>query len=405
YNYNKTLNEAAAWIDYYTIAVPRKLGVYESQQIIRTDRLELDGMIKYPIEGLGSDHLVWNISNKYVPANQETYTDGSLQSFISEDTTALAPLYIIFDKDDAPSPTYVKKVASQNLHQLSGIDYIMISHPSLVSEAERLSEFHKARGLDVAVVTTEEVFNEFSSGSQDVTGIRDFIKLIYDRGQQSGDTLRYVLMFGDGSYDYKDVEANNTNLVPIYQSYNSNDPTHSYCSDDYYAILSDSEGYWGTSNKDEDLDIFIGRLPVSNEAEAKIVVDKILHYHSPASRGNWMQTLTFVADDENSNAHIQPSENMVDTIQKQSSEYNIKKIWLDAYKQVSFGSGNKFPEVNEEITKMIGSQGTLIFNYVGHGGENGMAHERVVTRPEIQSWTNYDKLAFYITASCELAKI
>ena len=146
-------------------------------------------------------------------------------------------------------------------------------------------------------------------------------------------------------------------------------------------------------------------MPASNIEEAKIIVDKILHYHTETSIGDWTQTLTFVADDEDANSHVGPSETMTQIIGSQYPNYNINKIWMDAYEQVSFGSGNKYPKVNEDINKAIDSKGTLIFNYVGHGGENGMAHERVVTRSEINSWSNYDKLSFYITASCELAKI
>ncbi len=406
FSYNKSLNEAAAWIDYFTIAVPRQLAVFDNQQVIRTDRYKLDGSVAYTIQNFNSSHRIWDISDYKNPQIQTTFTEGSTESFIKSDADSSSPAkYIIINPESAPLPSVIGKVENQNLHGIDGVDYIMITHESLLDEAERLAEFHRLRGLDVVLATGEQVFNEFSSGAQDVTGIRDFIKMVYDRGEESGDKLSYVLLFGDASYDYKDVEENNTNLVPIYQSINSNNPTASYCSDDYYAIMNDNEGYWGIGNEDEDLDLFVGRLPVSNEDEAKIVVDKIIHYHSAASRGNWIQTATFVADDEDGNRHLNPSEEMTDSVSAANGELNIKKIWLDAYEQVSFGSGNKYPKVNEEITKMIGSQGTLIFNYVGHGGENGMAHERIVTRPEILSWTNYNKLVFYITASCELAKI
>ena len=410
YSYNKSQNDAAAWIDYFVLTVPRKLRIFDNQQIIRINRNELAGNLKYDISQMSNNHIVWNISDQQNPRVQQTYGSSTDVSFISMNaTTENPPVYIAFNKNAAPAPAFVGEVENQNLHGLVDIDYIMVTHPSLVKEADRLAEFHRERGLIVQVVTTEQIFNEFSSGSQDVTGIRDFVKLIYDRGNEisrpESINLKHLLLFGDASYDFKDVEANNTNLVPIYQSYESNFPPNSHCSDDYFAILDDDEGYWGTSIADESLDIGVGRLPVSNIDEAKIVVDKVIHYHSEESRGNWIQTVTFLADDEDDNQHLNPSEDMTRDLASQSSEYNIKKIWMDAYEQVSFGSGKKFPAVNEEISKMISSSGTLIFNYVGHGGENGMAHERVVTRPEITNWDNYDKLSFYVTASCELAKI
>ncbi|PCJ67654.1 MAG: hypothetical protein COA58_00530 [Bacteroidetes bacterium] len=410
FSYNKTQNDAAAWIDYFVLTVPRQLSIFDNQQIIRINRNNAAGNLKFDFSNFSTNHSIWNISNQGNPLLQQTYGSGTSASYIYENATLEnPPMFIVFDKSSAPLPAFIGKVETQNLHGLEDIDYIMVTHSSLISEAERLAEFHRNRGLIVQIVTTEQIFNEFSSGSQDVTAIRDFVKLIYDRGNDIAKpdriNLKHLLLFGDASYDFKDVEANNTNVVPIYQSFESNFPPHSHCSDDYYAILDDGEGYWGTSVADESLDIGVGRLPVSNIDEAKIVVDKVLHYHSEESRGNWIQTVTFLADDEDGNQHLNPSEEMTIDLASQSSQFNIKKIWMDAYEQVSFGSGSKYPSVNEEITKMISSNGTLIFNYVGHGGENGMAHERVVTRPEIIKWNNYDMLSFYITASCELAKI
>jgi hypothetical protein len=407
YTYNQTLNESAAWIDYFLFTPKRELKAFDDQQIIKLNLAENTGNIAYDFENISASHEVWNITEATSPSVQNLYANGSKSSCIVENVVAgNAPEYILFNKSKAYLPNFIGKVENQNLHSIELVDYLIITNQSLLSQAERLADFHRTySGLEVEVVTTEQVFNEFSSGSQDVTGIRDFVKLIYDRGNTSGYELKYLLLFGDASYDYKDVEQNNTNVVPIYQSENSHNPPYSYCSDDYYAILDDNEGLWGINNKDEGLDIGVGRLPVSNIDEATIVVDKILHYHNETSLGNWVQTLTFVGDDEDGNDHVGPSESMTTVIRNQYPEFNIKKIWLDAYEQVSFGSGNKYPKVNEEINKALNSQGTLIFNYVGHGGENGMAHERVVTRPEISSWSNKDKLSFYITASCELAKI
>ena len=408
YNYIKSWNEAAAWIDYFVLTIPRTIQYYGSQKNILTKRSNLDGNTRFKIVNHQPNHAIWNVTDHLNPSIQELELQGNNAFFTAENISATyQPDYIHFDKSNVSNPNFIEKIANQNLHGIKDIDYLIVTSKDLIDQANRLADFHRNNNLEVFVAVTDQIYNEFSSGSQDVTAIRDFAKLLYDRGNLPGAirTFKHLLLFGDASYDYKDVEPNNTNIVPIYQSYESNYPPVTYCSDDYYAILDDNEGNWGTSSRDESLDIGVGRLPASNNFEAKLIVDKIINYNSTNSRGNWMQTITFLADDEDQNRHLQPSENMAKIIQQQSPEYNIKKIWMDAYEQVSFGSGNKYPKVNEDINKMISSQGTLIFNYVGHGGENGMAQERVVTRPEISNWTNYDKLSFYITASCEIAKI
>jgi hypothetical protein len=407
FRFNKSQFESAAWIDYFLIAAKRELGAYTEPQHFRFGTTAIQGVnqVLFNTE-LSPNVAIWKVDDLQNVAAQSTFTQAGNSSFKVNLQQPHNATYITFDRTACPSPQFIEKITNQNLHGIVNTDYIIVTHPSLLSEAERLAEFHRDfNKLTVNVVTTTQVFNEFSSGSQDVTAIRDFAKLLYDRGINEGKPLKHLLLFGDASYDYKDQEENNTNLVPIYQSYNSYDPPFSYCSDDYYAILDDNEGYWGINSRDEGLDIGVGRLPVSNLAEATIVVDKILHYHTEASLGDWIKRLTFVGDDEDLNSHVGPSETITDLIQTQRPSYNINKIWLDAYEQVSFGSGNRYPQANTDINKAINSQGTLIFNYVGHGGENGMAHEQVVTRPQIESWSNEDHLSFYITASCELAKI
>lgn len=404
FSYSRPLSESKAWIDYFNLITKRELRAYGGQQEFFNTESAVDGYTKYIIED-ASAYTIWNITDHNSPKIQQTFTENGNTAFISQDADNQLQRFILFRSSDANSPEYIGKVENQNIHGLSDIEYIIITAPSLKEEAQRLADFHEQRSsLTTAVVTTDQVFNEFSSGSQDVTAIRDLAKLLYDRGKNGAKELRFICLFGDASYDFKDRLENNTNLVPIYQSFNSYLPAASHCSDDYYAILDDNEGYWGLQGASEGLDIGVGRLPASNTSEAKIIVDKILNYHSAESFGNWINKLTFLGDDEDNNVHFLCSEDLTDVIHSQNPKFNQNKIWMDAFEQVSFGSGNKYPSVNAEVDKSI-DQGTLIFNYVGHGGTNGMAHERVVTRPQIVDWNNNNSLAFYITASCELAAI
>jgi hypothetical protein len=111
-----------------------------------------------------------------------------------------------------------------------------------------------------------------------VTAIRDYIKFIYDQGNNS-DRIQSVLLFGKGSFDYKDRIDRNTNFVPIYSSRNSLHPISSYSSDDYFTFMDAEEGEWPESgNGNHLMDVGIGRLPVKTIEEARIVVDKLINY-------------------------------------------------------------------------------------------------------------------------------
>lgn len=401
FEYLPPLSESRAWIDYFNVFTSRDLKAYEEQQLVSSKAALINGTVRYELQNLNG-YVIWDVTDPVHPKIQQTTTSGPTSVFHRVSSTTQLNTFLLFKPASAMTPTFIGKVAQQNLHGIEYSNYLIITHKDFVSQAESLADFHRDRtGMKVDVIRVDQIFNEFSSGGQDVTAIRDFVKLIYDRGMASGKELKYLLMFGDASYDFKDRIDDNTNYVPIYESFNSNYPAKSHCSDDYYAILDDDEGYWGLGPRFEGLDIGLGRLPVSSTYEADLIVTKIKNYHNQ-SFGDWVNKVTFLADDENYNAHLFCSEHLTGIIANENPNLNINKFYLDAYEQVSFGSGNKYPDVNRDCDRAI-QQGTLIFNYVGHGGHSSMAHERVVTRDQMRSWVNPDRLSFFITASCELA--
>ena len=108
-------------------------------------------------------------------------------------------------------------------------------------QAERLANLHRANGFTVHVVTTEQVYNEFSSGAQDATAIRMFAKMFYDRGESAPETRpKHLLLFGDGTFDHRNI-VSNANYVVTYQVDNSEDHIAALVTDDYFGLLDDSE--------------------------------------------------------------------------------------------------------------------------------------------------------------------
>jgi len=223
--------------------------------------------------------------------------------------------------------------------------------------------------------------------------------MLYERSGENGNP-RYLLLFGDASYDFKDILPVNSNFIPTYESDESLHFINSFATDDYFGFLDPEEN----AGNGDLLDIGIGRFIVQNTADATMAVDKVIHYATSASlMGDWRNILTFTADDEDGNAHMTQAEQLANFVDTAYRSYNIDKIYLDAYQQASTPGGQRYPDVNAAISSRI-EKGTLIINYTGHGGEVGWAHERVLEVSDINSWTNWDKLAVFVTATCEFTR-
>ncbi|MFT5725823.1 MAG: hypothetical protein ACI9JN_002953 [Bacteroidia bacterium] len=401
YQYNLPSDEGNAWIDYYSLAVPVSLQLNASQTIARSKEAKDFNTVKYLFKNSG--YTIWNTTDIENPTVQQIFIEGSNMSAIVGTNNSSVHFTMFKNGSELPA-TFVSVIANQNLHQTKDIDFIIISHADFLEESERLATLHRTEyNQTVLVVNVKDIYNEFSGGKQDPVGIREFIRMYYSRGLTSGKPLENVLLMGDGSYDFQNRLTDNTNYIPTFQGRNTTNPVNSYSSDDFFAILDDSEGYYDINLAKEDLDIGIGRIPCNSPEQAKIMVDKIFRYHDPVSFGDWQNNITFLGDDEDRAIFLEDSEKVLNFVRSQEPVFNINKIYLDAYEQKSFGSGEKYPDVNIAITKAF-EKGTLTFNYIGHGGPSGMATERVVTRDEIRSWSNFNKLPLFVTATCELSR-
>ncbi|GIV33783.1 MAG: peptidase C25 [Chitinophagales bacterium] len=395
------------WLNYIEINGRRKL-VYEGAPLFFRDTRSVGSgnVTEFTILNAPPDIIVLDVTNP-VHAFIQQYTATGNEIRFAVKTDSLREFVAFADGAGLSKPVAVGKIENQNLHAINQADMIIVTHPSLMNESLRLKSFHESRGLTTVVADIYQIYNEFSSGAQDITAIRDFVRMLYQRATDSLSLPDYLLLMGDGSYDYKDIEPNNTNLIPTYQSYASLNPLSSYVTDDYFGFLDDSEGP-GTSTTDL-MDIAIGRFPVSTPRQAADLVNKILHYHATAADGvtetfgNWRNVLCFVADDEDGALHMIQADNLTSFFESNYKSYNLDKIFLDAYPQQSTPGGSRYPEVNEAINRRMFS-GALIMNYTGHGGINGWAHERILDITMINSWKNFDRLPLFITATCEFSK-
>ncbi len=403
-NYHRNSPAAQAWLDYLFINTRCALKFTGGQFSFRNTETTGSGKIsKYVLENAGSTVTLWDITDKTKPVKVNTNTQGSSQIFkLSGDTLHE---FIAFDNSSylLPDLENVEDVPNQNLHATSGkTDMIIITYPGFSVQANELKDIHTQKdNMNVKVVTTQQVYNEFSCGMPDFSAIRDYMKMVYDRASGE-DTLRYLCLFGDGSYDNRSGEGINGNYMITYQQSNSVSIGNSLVSDDFFGYLDNGEGDTGNSLHGS-LDIGIGRIPVSSSEEAADYIAKIIHYLDPATFGDWRNQLCFIADDENNNIHMQQADGFTESIKKKYPFFNIEKIYLDAFTEYTESGGQRYPDVNNAINNRV-QKGALLINYTGHGGVRGLAHERVVTISDINSWHNFDKLPLFVTATCEFTR-
>lgn len=401
YTYIPGSFNSQGWLNFFEIHSRRNLIMPTSGQLAFRDWNSIGPDIGEFIVGNATNNTqVWDVTESLEPSNITGSLSGN--NFQFRNTTSRLREYIAFDPANAMTPTNLGRIQNQDLHSNQAFDYIIITVQSLLTQANRLADFHKnSNNLKVLVVTAGQVYNEFSSGSPDPVAIRDFVKMLYDRGITNPSTRpKYLLLFGDASFDFKNRIQNNTNLVPAYESDIFLDPLSSYTSDDFYGFLDDNEDI-NSGLITNLLDIGIGRIPVKNLEEAKNYVDKVISYVDVKSFGAWRNRINFVADDEDNNLHLQDAELISNTVTS-NQVFNINKIYLDAYSQESGSAGSRYPAVNDAINNEI-ENGTLIFNFIGHGGAARLAEEVILDQSMINSWSNENRLPMFVTATCDFA--
>jgi len=403
YSYIPGSFNSQGWLNWFELFSRRGLSMSGGDQLLFRDWNSVgnNNNGEFIISNSNSTTQTWDVTDPLNPVKMQTSLQGTDLKFVN--SCARLREYISFNSSNFLQPVAAGKIANQDLHAQQAVDYILVTTSSLLSQAQRLAQFHQVRNnFRYIVTTTDQVYNEFSSGTPDPAAIRDFIKMFYDRSAGNpSNQPKYLLLFGDASFDYKDRLNNNSNLVPAYENNNALDPLATYTSDDFFGFLDDNEDINSTSLINQ-LDIGIGRIPARNADEAKSYVDKVQSYYSPSGFGPWRNNQLFIADDEDFNLHLQDGEVLTATSQAVAPVFNITKAYLDAFRQESGAGGSRYPQANQLINNQV-YNGTLIWDYSGHGGSNRLAEEVVADQDIVNSWNNPGKLPLFITATCDFA--
>jgi len=414
YNKNGSFR-AEGWLDWLEVEYDQAYRLAGRGQAFFSVLPQSEPAGEITLQGASNAYTVWDITDVAAPQHiPGTPSGDQLQLRLATDTLRR----LIAFRGDFLSPVPMGPVANQDLHGLPLVDYLIISHPDFVTEAERLADFHRSHyQRSVAVVTPEQIYQEFSSGKQDVSAIRDFIRMFYVRS--GGLAPSFVLLFGDGTYIYKHISQNfnpEGNFVPTYQSRDSWDPTDSYVSDDFFVMLDENDGYWGEASQiDGDdayevnqMDAAIGRLPVATIEEAAGVVDKIIDYATNPEGlglGQWRNRVVLVADHKEGegNTHVRQANGYTGLIHAANPCINIEKIYMDNYRMVIGAGQESFPDGRAALLDALDA-GSLIVNYTGHGGEQAWSNAYIYKNTDIDRLQNYHRFPAVVTATCEYGR-
>ncbi len=405
------------YLDYISIRSKRNLAGYGKQFRFQNNLSATgSGVVTYQFSNANNINQVWNITDIYNVSNivnsntanfSFTANLGSLQKYIAID----------FNNLYAPLKDNNTKIGNQDLKgtifndsqgNFKDIDYLIITPTSLYSQAESLANFHRNHsGMNVKTVFLESIYQEFSAGKQDIGAIRNFVKYVYNNASTPSNKVKYLNLFGDASYDFKNRIRNNTNIVPIYHSIDSNSLAEtSFASDDYFGMMDDNEG--NLNGNYGRADIAVGRMIVSTAQQAEQMVNKVIEYHDIKAYGNWRNNYVFVADDPSPFAtgdnQLQFFQNrLADKVLAEKPFLNTDKILLDSYVQEASAGGFRYPQAREDFFNAF-AKGALVVNYLGHGGEDGLTQERVWEKSDGQTLANRYKYPLFVTLTCDFSR-
>lgn len=412
------------YLDFIKISSKRNLVGYGKQfSFFNNDELSNVGIGQYTITSAANIPQVWDVTDL---SNVIKYENTSGATFAFKVNLGNQKKYVALDLSDTYTPLKEGNsvVQNQNLKgtifnnnqgNFQDIDYLIITPQVLITQAERLADFHRNNsGLSVRVVTLEKIYQEFSSGKQDIAAIRNLIKYVYWNASAPDKRVKYVNLFGDASYDYKSRLFSNTNIVPVFHGFNpfSSDVNNisnmslysSFMSDDFFGLMDAGEGQM--TGGFDGIDIAVGRMLVSNLTQAKEMVDKVVEYHDEKSFGKWRNNYVIYSDDadNDTDATLQFGlDNLANTLTAQKPFVNVKKIHTDAYVQQVAAGGERYPDAKNDFLDDL-EQGALVFNYFGHGNEEALARERLFEKLDAQNLTNRYRYPLFITITCEFTR-
>jgi len=364
------------------------------------------GQDRFMLPNAPSSTIVWFINNPHNPMVIPTipYNDeaGTGVSFFS--TAVSRSMYVAFD----PAKTLkkisgYKPVENQNLHAMQVPDFLIITTDAYLEQANRLADLHRAvDGIDVAVVTQDQVFNEFSSGTRDAMAYRLLCKMLYDRDNSK---FKNLLLMGTGSFDNREIMGQHPDDLLTYQSDNSNIENNSFTSDDFFGLLDDNSGTNITADK---LRIGVGRITCADADEARSDVDKIVEYYANPDYGVWRNNTLVSSDSPDQGEYMFQGQGYQNQIEEDlHTGMHVSTVHNSMYPrstlEPSFAIARKTATEAKRAMSNYLKSGAYFATYVGHAGPSSFTKQNRMWITGDVARTTYPHYPIFSTACCDVA--
>lgn len=399
-NFNITGNPNWSKLDYFILTFHHRNTLENS--VDNQVRMNFNQVSSSDIIAVTDDNpslLMWNIDNPQAPKNYNLKEAEGYRGFTPLYTIETTQ-FIAFDPTQTlKSITGYDPVENQNIHGLPTPDMVIVTCKELLEQASRVARMHITNDkMIVHVIDQDLIFNEFSSGTPDAMAIRLMNKMFYDRDSSK---FKYLIMFGAGSQDNRQILAKRPCTILTYESTGSHDETSSYVSDDFFGMLEDNSG---KNPANELLLLGVGRIPCASLEEAESDVDKLIDYVNNPDYGPWRNNALLIADyyEEDHNLHAYQAEGLGNIIASELGlPINRNKVFLS---QFPYDSQTKMGlEARQRMTQLL-KDGQYFMTYVGHGNGMALTHEyKLWTTLEARN-TTYPHLPIITTACCDVAR-
>ena len=364
------------------------------------------GQDRFMLPNAPSSTIVWFINNPHSPMVIPTipYNDeaGTGVSFFS--TAVSRSMYVAFD----PAKTLkkisgYKPVENQNLHAMQVPDFLIITTDAYLEQANRLADLHRAvDGIDVAVVTQDQVFNEFSSGTRDAMAYRLLCKMLYDRDNSK---FKNLLLMGTGSFDNREIMGQHPDDLLTYQSDNSNIENTSFTSDDFFGLLDDNSG---TNIPNDKLRIGVGRITCADADEARNDVDKIVEYYANPDYGVWRNNTLVSSDSPDQGEYMFQGQGYQNQIEEDlHTGMHVSTVHNSMYPrstlEPSFAVARKTATEAKRAMSNYLKSGAYFATYVGHAGPSSFTKQNRMWITGDVARTTYPHYPIFSTACCDVA--